>query len=110
MCIKFKKETNKKFELNLQDKIRNVYIHNGWTQTPTELILLACTEELGELVARFLAEDVRYEKDLSDTNELSDSVGDLLFNLFEFCNRQNINIWKSLNNSIDNRTLPKDRK
>lgn len=74
----------------IQSKVKKLYENNEWDTDPT-LLLLAMQEELGELIARWLAEHPGYEKSMEDTDPIPEEVGDLLHLILAFCNTQNIN-------------------
>jgi len=59
----------KKTYLKIQEQVKELYKNNGWHTDPT-LLLLAMTEELGELAARWLAEHPDYKKSIKDTDFL----------------------------------------
>ena len=60
-------------------------------------------EELGELVARWLAEHPGYEKSAEDTDPIPEEIGDLICLILAFCNTQDINYEKCVEATIKKR-------
>ncbi|MFC1700391.1 MazG nucleotide pyrophosphohydrolase domain-containing protein [Patescibacteria group bacterium] len=79
-----------------------MYKSNGW-DTDAELLLLAMQEELGEVTARFLAEHPGYKKDITNTSPISEEIGDLVTLVLAFCNKQNIDAERWVENTINKR-------
>lgn len=86
----------------IQEKVKELYEHNGWKTDPA-LLLLAISEELGELTARWLAEYPGYEKSKKDTDPIPEEVGDLLQLIIAFCNTQELNFVECVEASIKKR-------
>ncbi|MFC1625623.1 MazG-like family protein [Patescibacteria group bacterium] len=86
----------------IQERVRELYKHNGWDTDPT-LLLLAMQEELGELAARWLAEHPGYEKSIKDTDPIPEEVGDLVHLVLAFCNTQGINFEECVDATIKKR-------
>jgi NTP pyrophosphatase (non-canonical NTP hydrolase) len=91
---------------SIQEKVKNLYKHNGWDTDPT-LLLLAIQEELGELTARWLAEHPGYEKPMSDTDPIAEEVGDLINLILAFCNTQGLNFEECVKGTIKKRRKKK---
>jgi|GEM_PF-3083508 len=87
----------------IQQEVEKLYETNGWHTDPT-LLLLAMTEELGELAARWLAENPGYKKSIKDTGPIPEEVGDLLNLVLAFCNTQNLNFEECVRNTIKKRS------
>lgn len=88
---------------NTQLKIKKLYEKNGWDTDP-ELLLIAMQEELGEVSARFLAENPKYKKSIGHLGSMSEEVGDLLSLLFAFCNKMGIDAKESVDRTITKRS------
>lgn len=86
-----------------QLKIKELYEKNGWDTDP-ELLLIAMQEELGEVSARFLAENPKYKKSIGHLGSMSEEVGDLLSLLFAFCNKMGIDAKESIDKTITKRS------
>jgi len=86
----------------IQQKVKDLYEHNGWKTNPT-LLLLAMQEELGELTARWLAEHPGYEKSMEDTDPIPEEVGDLVHLILAFCNTQGINFEECVEATVTKR-------
>lgn len=86
----------------IQNDIQALYKHNKW-KTNSTLLIVAMTEELGELAARWLAEHPGYEKSLKNTDTIEDCVGDLGQLLLQFCNNQKLNFEECVKASLEDR-------
>ncbi len=87
----------------LQEQVKKLYEKNGGN-TPSELLLIAMQEELGEISARFLAEHPDYKKDIGHTHPLNEEIGDLITLILAFCNRNGINASEWVENTINKRS------
>jgi len=83
----------------IQEEVGQLYKHNGWKTDPT-LLLLAMTEELGELSGRWLAENSGYKKSTERTHPIPEEIDDLVNLIYAFCNTQNINFEECVRNTI----------
>ena len=90
----------------IQQEVAYLYEHNNRHTDPT-LLLLAMTEELGELAGRWLAEHPGYKKSIDDTDPIPEEVGDLLNLILAFCNTQNLNFEDCVRNTIKKRLKQK---
>ena len=97
---------SKKAKSKVQNDVKNLYANNGWHTDPT-LLLLAMTEELGELAARWLAENPGYKKSIKDTDPIPEEVGDLITLILAFCNTQNIDFEECVQKTIKKRSKQK---
>lgn len=95
----------KKFS-KIQEEVRKLYENNGWHTDPT-LLLLAMSEELGELAGRWLAENPGYKKSIKDTDPIPEEVGDLLNLILAFCNTQNLDFEDCVRSTIRKRSKQK---
>ncbi|MFH1895947.1 MAG: MazG nucleotide pyrophosphohydrolase domain-containing protein [bacterium] len=86
----------------IQKKVKELYKANGWNTDPT-LLILAMQEELGELAARWLNEHPGYEKSGKDTDLIFEEIGDLTHLILAFCNTQNLDFEKCVENTIAKR-------
>jgi NTP pyrophosphatase (non-canonical NTP hydrolase) len=97
---KFSPPKDKRVERpKIQEEVAELYEKNGWHTDPT-LLLLAMTEELGELAGRWLAENPGYKKSIRNTDPIPEEVGDLLNLILAFCNTQNLNFEECVRNTI----------
>lgn len=87
----------------VQQKVAEMYKHNGWDTAP-ELLIIAMQEELGEISGRFLAEHPGYKKSIKNTDPIPEEIGDLITLIFAFCNKMNIDSEEWLNNTIKKRS------
>ncbi len=87
---------------DLQEETKKVYERNGW-ETDSTLLIVAMGEELGELCARWLAEHPDYEKNLEDTDDLIDNIGDLGQLVLAFCNNEGIDFAEAVRSSLEKR-------
>ena len=83
-----------------QEQVRLIRKHNNWKTDP-KYILLAMQEELGELVASYLAYHTDEYRKNSETapHKLDEEFGDLLHLLLAFANEMEIDCEKSLENT-----------
>lgn len=100
------REMSKKIKPKIQNDVKNLYTNNGWDTDPT-LLLLAMTEELGELAARWLAENPGYKKSIKNTDPIPEEVGDLITLILAFCNTQNIDFEECIRKTIKKRSKQK---
>ena len=90
----------------IQQEVQKLYETNGWHTDPT-LLLLAMTEELGELAGRWLAENSGYKKSIKNTDPIPEEVGDLLNLILAFCNTQDLDFEECIRNTIRKRSKQK---
>ena len=90
----------------IQREVAELYEKNDWHTDPT-LLLLAMTEELGELAARWLAEHPGYKKTSKHTDPIPEEVGDLLNLVLAFCNTQGLNFEDCVRNTTKKRLKQK---
>jgi hypothetical protein len=84
----------------IQKKVRALYEDNGW-KTDRTLLLVLMQEKLGKLSARCLTEQhPGHEKPTTDTDPVSEGVGDLLQVILAFCNARGINFEDSVKSAI----------
>lgn len=87
----------------LQKQVKDLYKKYNYNKVPAEILLIAIQEELGETSASFLSNHPKYfKKTKNKRNEhtLEEEIGDLMFLILAFCNKQNIDCEKWVNNTI----------